>query len=68
MTLRSILIPLAGAGLLFSATSNSLADLAVLTPVKDNTLYESTTGSLSNGAGDWFWRSRMSWINRKAPS
>ncbi|HET9886748.1 MAG TPA: DNRLRE domain-containing protein [bacterium] len=55
MTLRSILIPLAGAGLLFSATSNSLADLAVLTPVKDNTLYESTTGSLSNGAGDWFF-------------
>jgi hypothetical protein len=54
VTLRSILIP-AALSLFFLATSNSMADVAVLTPMKDNTLYESTTGSLSNGAGDWFF-------------
>lgn len=40
---------------------------AMLTPVKDNTLYESETGALSNGAGQYLFagRTRLE-VNRRA--
>ncbi len=45
-----------GAALLFFAlagmTDTVLADTVTLTPVKDNTLFQSTTGNLSSGAGE----------------
>jgi len=36
------------------------AQQAVLTPVKDNTLYETVDGSTSNGIGDYFFVGRVS--------
>jgi hypothetical protein len=36
------------------------ADFAILSASKDNTLYESSTGALSNGAGDYFFVGRTS--------
>ena len=33
----------------------ALADTAVLSPVRDNTLYEDSAGSFSNGAGDYLF-------------
>jgi hypothetical protein len=38
--------------LIISAYAQTTVDL---TPIKDNTLYQDTTGSLSNGAGDYFF-------------
>ena len=40
----------------------SRAETAVLVPVRDNTLYESAAGSLSNGAGSHFFTGRTSQI------
>lgn len=43
------------------ATSQAVAQIhVVLSPSKDNTLYESSTGSLSNGAGQHFFAGRTS--------
>jgi hypothetical protein len=47
-------IGLAAAGLAVSATI-ATADLAVLDASLNATLYESPTGSLANGAGEWFF-------------
>jgi hypothetical protein len=56
MPIRRVLIsPFVMAGSLFFVWSKSLADVAVFTPAKDNTLYESPTGALSNGIGSWFF-------------
>jgi len=55
VTLRTVFIPAAAASLFFFAPSISTADVAVLSPLKDNTLYESPTGTISNGAGTWFF-------------
>jgi hypothetical protein len=56
MPIRRVRIfPFAVAGLLLLGWSNSRADVAVFTPAKDNTLYESSTGALSNGIGSWFF-------------
>ena len=38
--------------------SSALAGETILTPVQDNTLYESATGHLSNGAGEWCFAGR----------
>jgi hypothetical protein len=38
--------------LVLAAGGTALADTATLGPVRDNTLYEDSAGSLSNGAGD----------------
>lgn len=42
----------------FLATKHANAEIAVIDAAKDNTLYESTTGSLSNGAGQYFFVGR----------
>ncbi|GJQ28906.1 MAG: hypothetical protein HBSAPP03_07900 [Phycisphaerae bacterium] len=43
------------------------ADVVVLTPSKDNTLYQSSTGALSNGKGDFIFSGRtLSELNRRA--
>jgi hypothetical protein len=44
----------AACGVLASATV-ALGDVVSIAPIKDNTLYESPTGSLSNGAGQHFF-------------
>lgn len=44
----------AGCGLLAFATA-ALGDVVTIAPVKDNTLYQSPTGTLSNGAGERFF-------------
>ena len=49
---RSLLVGLVSGFLLGTPTS---ADVVTIEPVKDNTLYESSTGSLSNGAGQHFF-------------
>ena len=38
--------------------SEAAADTVTLAPVRDNTLYETLDGSLSNGAGDFFFTGR----------
>jgi len=50
-TIRTALVMSISGGLL-------RADTATLVPAKDNTLYESATGSLSNGAGGHFFTGR----------
>jgi hypothetical protein len=40
------------------ATQPAVGAVRALTPSKDNTLYESTTGSLSNGAGQHVFAGR----------
>jgi hypothetical protein len=40
------------------ACHSLLADMAFLPAVRDNTLFESTTGALSNGAGDFLFAGR----------
>ena len=48
-----MLIRLVGTGLLFAA--RAVGDQLTVGASKDNTLYESATGSLSNGAGNTFF-------------
>lgn len=38
--------------------ATAAADTVTLTPIKDNTLYETPTGNLSNGQGDWLFAGR----------
>jgi spore coat protein A len=38
-----------------ASTASRAQEVALLAPVKDNTLYEDPTGSLSNGAGEYFF-------------
>jgi hypothetical protein len=51
MTMRTV-APAIAAFLLLASATTALADTAVLSPVRDNTLYEDPDGALSNGAGD----------------
>jgi hypothetical protein len=52
MTTRSITIAIfLAAAVLYACHSSSAQTSVTLAPTKDNTLYESATGSLSNGAG-----------------
>lgn len=46
---RSVVVACAGAAL--AVSSAALADTVAINPVADNTIYESSTGALSNGAG-----------------
>jgi hypothetical protein len=39
----------------WSAGTSAIADVVSLLPLRDNTLYESVTGALSNGAGNHFF-------------
>jgi len=50
---RAARVGLVGLGLALAAVAG--AATVTLTTVKDNTLYESATGSLSNGAGSYFF-------------
>ena len=54
MPIRPILVSIIAASLLLGWSASS-ADVSVFAPQKDNTLYESPTGDLSNGAGSWFF-------------
>jgi len=56
MIIRRILIAcLAGVAVVIGGGRTGLADLISIGAAKDNTLYESATGGLSNGAGDHFF-------------
>ena len=61
MPLRSIAISCIVASLFIGWTA-SFADVSVFAPLKDNTLYESTTGDLSNGAGSWFFAGKTNTV------
>ena len=43
--------------------SNSLATTVDIPPIKDNTLYENGAGTLSNGAGSYFFAGRTNFSN-----
>ena len=60
--LRSCAAVAAFCGLLAFAPA-ALADVVTIAPNKDNTLYESATGSLSNGAGEHFFVGRTDVIS-----
>jgi hypothetical protein len=57
LRIRSRAAATAVCGLLASVPA-ALGDVVTLAPGKDNTLYQSTTGSLSNGAGQHFFVGR----------
>jgi hypothetical protein len=52
---RNSMRRICGVALLLAAAGVAQADVLQLTSVKDNTLYHSTTGALSNGAGEAFF-------------
>ncbi len=63
--IRSCAAAAAVCGVLGSAPA-ALAEVATLAPARDNTLYQSATGSLSNGAGQHFFVGRTDAISAGA--
>ena len=55
-TLRRAAVATVGG--LFAFVPAALAAVVTLAPSKDNTLYQNATGSLSNGAGQYFFVGR----------